>query len=700
MIGYAKDHSEKVYRMLNLTTHRVSTSRDIHWLNITYKEYMKRTHEEISEDTCSSVNIQEESTNNDASTMSSSKAVSKDSSNSSSNTQTSIHQGLLIQAYISLSYWIHLHALGAKVNIYQNKSQEQKQNTSYNLRSRGRVEGEFNLECDGTDIVSIDEFAYKVYLDHQKEIDNMEAEFLYHSAVESGYNEPKTYKAMMKLPEEERNKWLAGVEKELKNMESRKVWVIIKKKDIPENRILIGTKWVFKIKRNELYRSRIVALGYTQIPGIDFTDNFSPVVSDITLRVMLVFWMVIDLDIDQLDVETAFLEGILEPHEYVYLKCPDGMKLQPDECLEVRKGLYGLVTSARIFWKRFSNHLTSDKVGFEQSLTDQCLFYKRGKFGMIVLLLYVDDSLCIGHRQDIDDTIQLIKIVFTITVEGGVNDFLGCSILRRGKDPICWLHQPHLIKKLREKFTQHIGKKKVKLTPGTPRKIIKRCKEDDPTILNKEMQELYQSGVGSLLYLLKHSRPELSNPVRELSKAMGRANQDALMELYRVINWVLNTSEIAFYINSHWLRDILGKIIRYMGGKSDSSWGSDPDDGRSVGGQTTYFMGVPVSCQSKTQSYVAVSSSEAEYVSVSELVKDIMYVKAIHIARNNTGGVGSRHVNYRYNFCREVHGTLIQLHFVRSEDNEADILTKNPTKAEHEKHATKFVSAIPDYLLH
>ena len=159
-----------------------------------------------------------------------------------------------------------------------------------------------------------------------------------------------------------------------------------------------------------------------------------------------------------------------------------------------------------------------------------------------------------------------------------------------------------------------------------------------------------------------------------------------------------------------------------MGGKSDSSWGSDPDDGRSVGGQTTYFMGVPVSCRSKTQSYVAVSSSEAEYVSVSELVKDIMYVKqivnfvgievelpipiyidnigAIHMARNNTGGGGTRHVNYRYNFCREVHGTLIQLHFVRSEDNEADILTKNPTKAEHEKHATKFVSAIPDYLLH
>ena len=102
-------------------------------------------------------------------------------------------------------------------------------------------------------------------------------------------------------------------------------------------------------KRDGRYRSRLVVLGYTQIPGVDFTDNFSPVVSDISLRIMLIYWIIMNLDIDQLDVETAFLEGVLQEDEYVYLKCPQGMELDNDECLQVRKGLYGLVMSARVF---------------------------------------------------------------------------------------------------------------------------------------------------------------------------------------------------------------------------------------------------------------------------------------------------------------------------------------------------------------
>ena len=68
-------------------------------------------------------------------------------------------------------------------------------------------------------------------------------------------------------------------------------------KDIPSNRKLIGTKWVFKLKRCGRYRSRLVVLGYTQIPGVDYTDNFSPLVNDVTMRLMLVFFLVLDLEI-------------------------------------------------------------------------------------------------------------------------------------------------------------------------------------------------------------------------------------------------------------------------------------------------------------------------------------------------------------------------------------------------------------------
>ena len=66
------------------------------------------------------------------------------------------------------------------------------------------------------------------------------------------------------------------------------------------------------------------------------------------------------------------------------------------------------------------------------------------------------------------------------------------------------------------------------------------------------------------------------------------------------------------------------------------------------------------------------------------------------MARNNSSGTGTKHVNFRYHFCRELHGSVIELFFVKSEDNEADILTKNERKIEHDKHAPKWVSEIPE----
>ncbi len=149
------------------------------------------------------------------------------------------------------------------------------------------------------------------------------------------------------------------------------MWVVIKKIVVPLNRRLVGTKWVFKCKRDGRYRSRLVALGYTQVAGVDFTDNFSPVVNDVTLRMIPILWIVLGLDIHQMDVETAFLEGILDPSEYVYMHCPDGMHLSFDLCLEVRKGLYGLVQSARVFYMSFYDHITSEECGlWEVKLTN------------------------------------------------------------------------------------------------------------------------------------------------------------------------------------------------------------------------------------------------------------------------------------------------------------------------------------------
>ena len=165
----------------------------------------------------------------------------------------------------------------------------------------------------------------------------------------------------------------------------------------------------------------------------------------------------------------------------------------------------------------------------------------------------------------------------------------------RDKDArVCYLLQPHLINRIKKNFGQMKQIKKVYNTLGTPRKILRRVKPQEDEFLSKQELKKYQSGVGSLLYLLKHSRPELSNPIRELSKCMTGANDDAMKEMYRVISWVLRHQDVGLRIAPKWENDENGKIGCNLVGIWDSTWGSDPDDGKSVYGYILYFMGVPV----------------------------------------------------------------------------------------------------------
>lgn len=244
--------------------------------------------------------------------------------------------------------------------------------------------------------------------------------------------------------------------------------------------------------------------------------------------------------------------------------------------------------------------------------------------------------------------------------------------------------------------------------------------KDPDTKVDANMHRQYRSGVGSLLYLLKHSQPELSNPIRELSKAMQEPNDEHVKEMYRVIKWVIETPCLGLKIKSQVEYNDYGKPIWRLRGICDSTWGSDKDDGRSVTVYILYLMEVPIAWKSKTQSHVTLSSSEAEYIALSELVKEVLYVKqllkdigidiellvkiyidnigAIQMARNNIGTAGARHVNIRWHFVRDLIGTIIELRFVHSDLNTADIMTKNATKAECDRHVPNLVEELPYHL--
>ena len=145
------------------------------------------------------------------------------------------------------------------------------------------------------------------------------------SAVTSGPTEPTIFQEAWHSPvEEERDNWQMAIRKEIKSMIDRGVYRKIDRKNIPNNRRLIGNKWVFKIKRDGTYRARLVALGYCQIPGLDYTDNFAPVAQDVSFGIALARMMVEKLFSLVMDVETAFLYGDIE--EEIFMKSPIGME--------------------------------------------------------------------------------------------------------------------------------------------------------------------------------------------------------------------------------------------------------------------------------------------------------------------------------------------------------------------------------------
>ena len=162
-------------------------------------------------------------------------------------------------------------------------------------------------------------------------------------------------------------------------MMKRNVWRHTNRENVPNNRRLIGNKWVFKKKRNGVYRARLVALGYAQIPGVDQKDNFAPVISEIAFRTILIMGLMYDWTFEIVDIKTAFLYGELE--EEIYMKVPEGLSIfmgkefSENECLILEKSIYGLVQAARQFHKKLIAVLI-ENMGFEKCIGDECLLMR------------------------------------------------------------------------------------------------------------------------------------------------------------------------------------------------------------------------------------------------------------------------------------------------------------------------------------
>ena len=137
-------------------------------------------------------------------------------------------------------------------------------------------------------------------------------------------------------------KWQEAIKQEFDDMNEQQVWHKTSKSLMPPNCRCLKNKWVFKIKHNGMYHAHLVECGYSQVPGIDFLDNYSPVGNDVTFRILLLMVLHFSYLAEIVNIETVCLYSDLE--EEIYMECPQGMSsIKKDDCIILNKCIYGLV---------------------------------------------------------------------------------------------------------------------------------------------------------------------------------------------------------------------------------------------------------------------------------------------------------------------------------------------------------------------
>jgi hypothetical protein len=204
-------------------------------------------------------------------------------------------------------------------------------------------------------------------------------------------DDPDTFREAVSC--ENSAKWVEAMEEELKSMSSNDVWDLV---DIPNGVKPVGCKWVYKTKRDskgnvERFKVRLVAKGFTQKEGVDYIETFSPVSKKDLFRIVMVLVAHYDLELHQMDVKTAFLNGDLD--ETICMAQPEGFVVKGKEHLgcRLKKSIYGFKQASRQWNLKFDQVIK--KFGFKENDVDNCIYtkIKGGKF--IILVLYVDDIL-------------------------------------------------------------------------------------------------------------------------------------------------------------------------------------------------------------------------------------------------------------------------------------------------------------------
>jgi hypothetical protein len=453
---------------------------------------------------------------------------------------------------------------------------------------------------------------------------------------------------------------------------------------LPQGRKAIKNKWVFKTKLDangnvSRYKARLVVKGCSQKYGIDYQEIFSPVIRYQTVRYLIALSVQMDLQINQMDAVTAFLQGELN-QEIIYMEQPQGFINNKNLVCKLNKALYGLKQSSRVWNLKLDAALK--KFGCNQSQLDPCLYFIKQNNKILFVTIYVDDFLIFWNNEDLFNSFKQFLLSNFKMKDLGVAEYcLGIRISRNFQKGKLWLDQEQYTKKILEKFNME-NSKPVK----TPLNTSCKFTENSPPI--DESKIPYREAIGSLLFLAQISRPDIAFAVHKVSQYCNKPSQ----EHWNAVKWIFRYLRGTMNMKLEYSKTGSDYIIGY----SDADWGGS-NQRHSTSGYIFQMAGGPISWKSQKQSTIALSTCEAEYIALSSATQEAVWYynlqkelnesraipinvdnqSAIQIAENNAYSSRCKHIDIRYHFIRDIlRKQIINLNYISTDKQTADIFTK------------------------
>lgn len=475
--------------------------------------------------------------------------------------------------------------------------------------------------------------------------------------------------------------WVSAMQEELVQFERNQVWELVPR---PENYPVVGCKWVFRNKHDEhgkivRNKARLVAKGYSQVEGIDFHETFAPVARIEAVRLLMAYACAKNITLCQMDVKSAFLNGILD--ELVFVEQPPGFESHehPQHVFKLKKALYGLKQAPRAWYSRLSSYLLDH--GFKRGTIDKTLFIKNSSSDILLAQVYVDDIIFGATNQSLSDEFsRLMSTEFEMSLVGELRLFLGLQVKQTSNG--VFICQTQYIKDLLKKYG--LENCKPANTPmGTNCRLEKTDSSDEVD------QTLYRGMIGSLLYLTA-SRPDIAFSVGVCARYQACPRESHLKCVKRIFKYLHGTRDLGLFYPRNSSLDLVGYCdADYAGCKMDRC---------STSGLCHFLGSSLISWSSKKQMCVALSTAESEYIAAGSCCTQLLWLQyqlrdfgvevkcspilcdnssAINISKNPVQHSRTKHIDVRYHFLKEhVEQGDVVLNFVKTENQLADIFTK------------------------